>query len=292
MTKLKEYILLARPDQYVKNGFVLLPLFFGQKLHDLDPLLAALGAFMAFCLASSCVYAFNDIRDVDSDRRHPVKKNRPLASGALSKTGAWIYLTLLLVASLLISFIFLNREFLIFLAGYLLLNAAYSLALKHLAIIDVVCIAVGFVLRVFAGGAAAGVYISHWLILMTFLLALFLAMAKRRDDVVLAGEGLSLRKSLDGYNLEFVSSSLVLLAAVLIVVYVLYTVSPEIRARHHSDKLYLTTLGAVVGLLRYMQLTLVEGNSGPPTAVFWKDIFLQAVVVLWVISLYFILYGI
>jgi decaprenyl-phosphate phosphoribosyltransferase len=290
MDKIRALVQLARPPQYLKNGFIFLPLFFGHRLHDLNAVWAAWWAFVAFCLAASSVYAVNDIHDIQEDRQHPAKKFRPLAAGILSKSEAGLFALVLMALSLAVSLTFLGPVFLLPLAAYLLLNLVYSYGLKHLAIIDVFCIALGFVLRIFAGGLAADVWISHWLVLMTFLLALFLALAKRRDDLLLAANGINVRRSLDNYNLEFVSLSMVLMAAVIIVSYILYTVSPEVVSKHKTNNLYLTSIWVVMGLLRYMQITFVEQRSGSPTLILLKDSFLRVIILLWLLSFYLLFY--
>ena len=290
MDKIRALVQLARPPQYLKNGFIFLPLFFGHRLHDLNAVWAAWWAFVAFCLAASSVYAVNDIHDIQEDRQHPAKKFRPLAAGVLSKSEASLFALVLMALSLAVSLTFLGPVFLLPLAAYLLLNLVYSYGLKHLAIIDVFCIALGFVLRIFAGGLAADVWISHWLVLMTFLLALFLALAKRRDDLLLAANGINVRRSLDNYNLEFISLSMVLMAAVIIVSYILYTVSPEVVSKHGTNNLYLTSIWVVMGLLRYMQITFVEQRSGSPTLILLKDSFLRVIILLWLLSFYLLFY--
>jgi decaprenyl-phosphate phosphoribosyltransferase len=191
----------------------------------------------------------------------------------------------------LLVFIFIdNKYFFLIIGAYLLLNIFYSFFLKHIAIIDIVCIAIGFVLRVFAGGIAGDVPVSHWIIIMSFLLAVFLALAKRRDDLILASQGHNVRKSVDGYSLDFISSSMAIMASVVIVAYLLYTVSPETIARHGTDKLYLTSFWVIVGLLRYLQLTFVEGKTGSPTKLLLKDYFLQLTITLWIIIVFILIY--
>jgi len=291
MKKITAYIQILRPSHYLKNGFVWLPLFFGYKLQDPTAVLQTACAFLAFCLVASCVYILNDMADAAEDRQHPVKKKRPLASGVMSRLEAAILFVILLVLSGALSAAFFQKEFLFVMGGYIILNVAYSIFLKHLAIIDVVCIAIGFVLRIFAGGIAANVLVSPWIIIMTFLLALFLALAKRRDDLLLADRGHTVRKSLAGYNLEFVSMAMGVMASVIIVAYILYTVSAEVVERHGSHKLYITGLWVIVGLLRYMQATFVEKRTGGPTQVLLKDTFLQVVIVLWLATFYILLYG-
>jgi 4-hydroxybenzoate polyprenyltransferase len=291
MAKLSEYIKLARPNHYVKNGFVWIPLFFGHKLNDFHAVIHTFWAFFAFCLTASVVYVLNDLLDVQEDRQHPVKKLRPIVSGAITAKQAILFLLTLLALAITVSFIFLPQNLLFILTAYLFLNLAYSFSLKHVAVIDVVCIATGFVLRVFAGGIAVGVPVSHWLVIMVFLLAIFLALAKRRDDLVLNAQGHNnARRSLHNYNMDFVSHSMVAMTSITIVSYILYTVSPEVVAKHGTNKLYLTTFWVVIGFLRYMQITFVQQKSGSPTTILLKDFFLQIVIVLWLISLYLLLY--
>ncbi|MGE4537548.1 MAG: decaprenyl-phosphate phosphoribosyltransferase [Desulfovibrio sp.] len=282
---------LARPHQYIKNAFVFLPLFFGWKLAGPAAVARAALAFVAFCLVASAVYVINDLKDVEEDRAHPAKRNRPLASGALSPAEGIAFACGLLVAGAFVTAWLGSTGFTIILAGYLGINLLYSFGLKHKALVDLACIAVGFVLRVFAGGVVTGITPSHWIVLMTFLLALFLGFAKRRDDLLLSAAGCEkTRRSLDGYNLEFVSAAMMIMSAVVIVSYILYTVSPEVIAKHGSDKLYLTAIFVIMGVLRYLQITLVECKSGSPTLVLLRDGFIQASLVLWIASCYVILY--
>jgi 4-hydroxybenzoate polyprenyltransferase len=290
MQKFAAYIKLARPHQYVKNGFVWLPIFFGNKLNDTEAIVRTFWAFVAFCLTASVVYVLNDLKDVQEDRQHPAKKFRPIASGALSRSEAILFLIVLLIISVSISSVTSNKSVLIILAVYLFLNFAYSFKLKHISIIDIVCISTGFVLRVLGGGIAAKVWISPWLIIMVFLLALFLALAKRRDDFLLVSSAHNPRKCIDSYNLEFVNLAMVAMAAVIIVSYILYTVSPEVIDKHKTDKLYFTTLWVIIGLLRYMQITFVEQKSGSPTLIVLKDLFMQVVIILWLLHYYLLLY--
>jgi len=285
------YLSLIRFPQYLKNLIIFAPLFFGGRLFHPPAAWSAWWAFACFCLTASAVYIFNDLKDADYDRAHPVKKERPIASGAVAPGRAAAVMVLLLVLSLGLGAVFLELPVLGMMAAYFLVNLLYSWRLKHLPVVDVLLIGLFFVLRVFIGGAAAGVPVSHWLVLMAFLLALFLALAKRRDDLVLAARGSEPRPSIDGYNLEFVSAGLNILAGVLIVCYLLYTISPEVMAKHSAPRLYLTVFWVIAGLLRYLQLTLVREESGSPTKVLLRDRFLQAVVLLWVINLFFTLYG-
>jgi len=232
----------------------------------------------------------NDLRDAAQDAQHPVKRLRPIPSGAVSPGRARVFGALLAVLALALAPLVPGSGFMPALLAYLAINAAYSLGLKHMAIVDLLCIALGFVLRVFAGGAASGVTPSHWIVIMTFLLALFLGLAKRRDDLLLAEDGVRARKSLDGYSLEFVNLSMAVMAGVVIVSYILYTLSPDVMAKHGTDRLYLTALWVVAGILRYMQITFVEARSGSPTQVLLRDPFIQVCIGAWMLSCYLILY--
>ena len=287
--KFRAFLALARPGQQVKNVFLWLPLFFGYRLGDVHAVARVLAAFAVFSLASAAVYALNDVCDAKDDRRHPKKCCRPIAAGILSGREALFLSATATAAAVVLSLLVLKPLLLLILAVYLILNLFYSAILKRYALIDVTCVAMGFVLRVLAGGIAAVVPVSHWLIIMTFLLALFLALGKRWDDLQLVSEGHKGRKSLDGYTPEFVSHGMVVMAAVLIVSYILYTVSPEVTAKH-GPGLYMTALWVILGILRYMQAVFVERAGGSPTTVLLRDRFLQAVLLLWTINLYVALY--
>ncbi len=290
MGKLKLYIQLLRPRHFIKNGFVFLPCFFGGRLLDIQAMTSSVLAFVGFCMAAGTIYILNDINDASADRLHPVKKNRPLASKQIKPANAWIFLVTLFLLTIVFSFIAMPFEYSIILIVYLLVNLLYSTILKKVAVVDIVCVSSGFVLRVLAGGYSSGTAISHWIIIMTFLLALFLALAKRRDDLIIFEGDSTGRKSLDGYNMEFVSYSMVIMASVIIVSYILYTVSPEVIAKHGTANLYITGFWVVIGILRYMQLTFVANTTGSPTMVLFKDILLQAIIVSWSLNFFLIIY--
>ena len=288
--KVVEVVKLMRPHQYLKNLFIFLPLFFALKVTDTSLLFYALVAFIAFSLTASAVYILNDYRDIDEDRLHPTKKSRPLASGTISKKEGLLIMGLLFTLGFVLM-VLISWQASMLLAVYIGLNIAYSFYLKHLPIVDVVVIALGFVLRVFVGTSVTGLDTSMWIIVMTFLLALFLALAKRRDDVLLFNKtGKKMRKVIDGYNLQFVDMAMTLMAGVVIVAYLMYCVSPDVIARTGSDKLYLTLIYVIVGIMRYMQIAFVEETSGSPTKVLLKDRLMQVVIVLWIITFSVILY--
>lgn len=279
-----------RPHQYVKNLFIFLPLFFALKITDTGLLLNAFIAFIAFSFTASAIYILNDYRDIEEDRLHPKKKNRPLASGAIQKNEAMVMMIGLAVSGFIIMGL-LSLQALAILVAYVILNIAYSFYLKHVAIIDIVIIAIGFVLRVFVGASVTMLHASTWIIVMTFLLALFLALAKRRDDILLFNKtGQKIRKVIDGYNLQFIDMAMTLMAGVVIVSYLMYCVSPDAIARTGSDKLYLTLVYVIVGIMRYMQITFVEEESGSPTKILLEDGLIKTVILLWVITFAIILY--
>ena len=290
---MKKTLLLIRPQQWIKNGFVLIPMFFGGRLLNVDDAIASVVTFFAFSFVASAIYCFNDIVDVEADRRHTVKCHRPIASGAVSVPTAYALMVILTLLSALLLFFLPQRagETAGIVAFYFLLNMAYCLWLKRHAIIDVCTVAFGFVLRILAGGMACEVAVSNWLVLMTFLLALFLSFAKRRDDVLRMNEtGEPPRRNTIRYNLTFVNQAITVTGTVTLVCYIMYTVSPEVVSRFHAPYLYLTSIFVLVGLLRYMQLTVVDEVSGDPTKILLRDRFTQAIVVAWIMSFLLIIY--
>lgn len=287
---MKKYLQLIRTHQWLKNFFVFAPLFFSGHLLDIDKLLHCALAFLAFSLNASSIYIINDYKDVEKDKIHPTKKYRPLASGTVTKIAALFLFGLLTVISFVLAFT-INFNLGIVIGIYFVINLIYSFGLKRISLIDIFIISIGFVLRVTAGGVVTDIDISHWLYIMTFLIALFLALAKRRDDVLLEMQtGEQMRKAVSGYNLEFISSALSILCGILIVSYLLYITSPEITARFENKHAYISTVFVIMGVLRYLQVTLVEQKSGSPTKVLIKDTFLQITLVLWMLFFAVIIY--
>lgn len=286
---------LIRPHQWLKNVFVMIPMFFGGSLLDPSDIRASVITFFAFSFIASSVYCFNDIIDVDADRRHPVKCKRPIASGAISVKSAWALMALMFLLSagmvcLLDTYTHVIQVGLVIFVYYLL-NILYCSKLKQYAIVDVCIIAFGFVLRVLAGGFATDIVLSKWLVLMTFLLTLFLSFAKRRDDVLRMNEtGEPPRKNTIRYNLTFINQAITITASVTLVCYIMYTVSPEVVNRFHSDLLYLTSVFVLLGLLRYIQITVVDKKSGDPTKMMLRDRFTQCVVLVWALTFLVLIY--
>jgi len=281
---------LIRPKQYTKNIFILLPLFFAGQIADMVLILNAVVAFVAFSLSASAVYIFNDYEDIKEDRKHPKKKYRPLASGLISKNTALLLMIILFIISFTLM-VMISLKALVILSIYVVLNIIYSLRLKRIALLDVTIIAIGFVLRLFVGSFAYEISLEIWIVIMTFLLALFMALAKRRDDVLIfVKTGSKMRKSIDGYNMQLIDGAMLVMASIVVVSYILYTTSQEVIEKFQSENLYLTTLFVIFGVMRYLQLTIVEKNSGSPTEILFKDTIMQINLVLWISSFVWIIY--
>ncbi|WP_027452183.1 decaprenyl-phosphate phosphoribosyltransferase [Segatella albensis] len=297
---MKNLIKLLRPNQWIKNFFVFGPLVFGGELFIKDSFVEGIITFFAYSFAASSIYCFNDIHDVEDDRHHVTKCHRPIASGAISIAQAYGLMILMFLLSMgTIALMYLIPEsadgrplqvggVILF---YWLLNLAYCAKLKQFAIIDVCIVAFGFVLRLLAGGFATDVMLSKWIVLMTFLLTLFMSFAKRRDDVLLMEEtGKAPRKNTIRYNLTFINQAITITASVTLVCYIMYTVSPEVIKNFHTENLYLTSIFVLVGLLRYIQIAVVDEKSGNPTKIIQKDHFTQLIVLAWLLAFILIIY--
>ena len=294
MGKIEQYIQLLRPLQWIKNGFVFAPAFFSTNLLKPEFFWPTLVVFVSFCFISSAIYCFNDLRDVEADRLHPKKCKRPIASGAVSIKGGYIMMHLCTIGALLLIPIAQspNTPYLyIIIGGYWLMNIAYCLKLKQYAILDVTIIAIGFVMRILAGGLATDIWISHWLVLMTFLVTLFLALSKRNDDYrIYEQTGTKPRVSITGYNKTFINEAIAIIASVTMVCYIMYTMSPEVIERMGTRYVYLTSGWVLAGLLRYLQNMIVYGLSGSPTKSLVKDHFIQICIIGWIASFFAIIY--
>jgi len=286
----KDILKLIRPHQYIKNLFIFMPVFFVGRITDIELLLNAVVAFVAFSLSASAVYILNDYQDIEEDSQHPKKKYRPLASGAISKKSALILIGIFITMGFSLMAM-LSLEALGILIIYFLLNVAYSFHLKHISILDVTIIAIGFVLRLFVGSTVTDAPLSVWIVIITFLLALFMALAKRRDDVLIfINTGKKMRKVIGGYNLQFIDAAMMIVSSVVIISYIFYTVSISTVQRMQSEYLYLTTLFVILGIMRYLQIAFVEHNSGSPTRIVLSDIFMQIVIFAWLFSFVWIIY--
>ncbi len=289
---MKYYIKLLRPKDWAKNVFLIVPSFFAGQFFAPSRIPHIVEGFIAFCFFASSIYIINDYRDIEDDRKHPVKSKRPLASGKVKKPAAIVICIILLIAGSILGYLADTKFLFLFILGlYFFINLAYSFGLKNIAILDILILSAGFVLRVKGGAVISQVDTSEWLIIMTFLLSLFMAIAKRRDDLILKGEtGKDMRKSMSGYNLDFLNTMLGLSSAIIIVAYINYTVAPATLDRLHTYRLYYSSLFVIAGLMRYLQITFVLKKSGSPTEILYKDFFIQITLALWVISIYVILY--
>ena len=292
---MKKYLKLLRVEQWVKNLFLFVPLFFSGNIKNLDLLSKSIFAFIIFSLAASIVYILNDYNDIEADRKHPEKRRRPLASGVISKRRALGILSGLVIIDIALVFFaqYYFQEnlwkFATIIATYFVMNLAYTFKLKHVPIIDIFIIATGFVLRVQAGGYITEIFISQWATLLTFLLALVLAIGKRRGELINAQVSGKTRKSLDGYNVQFADIALSISVTLAIVCYLMFTLSPEIQLKLHSGIFY-TVVFVVFAFLRYLQQTLVYNRTESPTKIVYRDRYIQITLILWVAAFLILIY--
>lgn len=278
-----------RPQQWIKNLFIFAPIVFSRHFLERPLVLKTAAAFAAFCLVSSAHYIFNDLRDLEEDRRHPIKSKRPLAAGRLKKGPAVAAMLLLAVAGLG-GAAALSMPFFYISLGYLVLQVLYSVKLKHVVILDIFVVAAGFVIRVVAGGLVIGVTISSWLLICTMLLALFLAMSKRRHELVLLeGEAENHRPILKEYTTYLLDQMISVVTASTLVAYCLYTISEETVARFGTKNLILTVPFVLYGIFRYLYLIHQKDEGGSPEHLILKDKPLLIDIFLWVAAALLIL---
>jgi len=285
------YIKLVRVPQWIKNFFVFVPLLFSQHIFNMTYFAPVLSAFFMFCLVSSIVYIVNDIVDIEADRAHPVKKNRPLPAGLISIKNAVI--TVIIFAAILGLFLpALNFKFRIFLLSYFLLNIFYTFIFKHIVLLDIFSLAAGFMIRVLAGAFVISVEISSWLILTTMFISLFLGVMKRRSELVLTSDepGKSTRKVLASYSLNFTDQMSTIAAAGVIICYALYTVSERTIKVFNTDNMIYTTPFVVFGIFRYMFLVYMIKKGENTVEIMLTDIPMIINVILYIISIVLIIY--
>lgn len=284
--KFMAYIKLLRPKQWIKNLFVVAPLIFAKHIFEYDYVIRVLAAFVLFCCISSSVYVLNDIIDCEKDRLHPKKKNRPIASGIISKIEGGIVIAILLPLVLFVSF-YMDIFFGFAVLFYFLNNMLYSFKIKHMVILDVMSIAVGFLLRVIGGALVIRVYISPWILLCTLLLSLFLGFSKRRNElVVLANGAENHRKILEEYSLEFIDNMLSIVTASTVMAYSLYTFSTN----SGNYNMMITIPFVLYGIFRYQYIIYKKKEGGSPEETVLSDIPLIVSIVLWGIVSVVILY--
>lgn len=290
VSHIKSLVMMIRVAHWVKNLFLFIPLFFAGELFQVGKLIDVFWGVIAFSLVASSIYILNDIRDIESDKLHPVKRYRALASGKISIPIAVIVMIICVVIGFVIAWT-CGAKFLLVLAAYLIINIGYSLGLKNISILDIMILAAGFVLRIKAGGVITQVGISQWLMIMIFLLSLFLALAKRRDDILIKElSGNDVRHAVSGYNLDFLNTSLTLVSAIMVMAYIMYTLSPEVIRHMGTYRLYYTGVFVFAGLLRYLQLIYINKDTRSPIRILYKDRFIQICIVLWILSFYLLIY--
>lgn len=284
-------VLSLRPSQWTKNLIIFAGLIFGQRLLDPGAILHAAAAFVVFCALSGVVYLVNDVADREADRQHPLKRFRPIASGEVS-VGAAMGVAAVLAAAAVTAAFALRLEFGIVAVAYLALQAMYSGPFKHIVIIDVLTIAIGFVLRAAAGAIVIAEPVSHWLLIVTILLALFLALSKRRHELVLLAEGATNhRRILQEYSPYLLDQMISVVTASTLVAYAIYTVSPETTQKFNTDKLGLTLPFPLYGIFRYLYLVHQKEGGGSPSDLLLNDRPLLLCVALWAVTVALIIYG-
>ena len=282
-----------RPLQWIKNGFILMPLLFARKVFHYPSLLQSLEAVAIFCLLAGSVYLINDLMDLESDRNHPSKRLRPLAAGLLSPRIAKVTASVLLVSSLLWG-AYLGKGFFLILLIYLSIQLLYSYRLKSVVILDIFCVSAGFFLRVIAGALAIDVMISDWLIICTVLISMFLALAKRRSELVLLGENGAgnHRKVLEQYSLSLLDQMIVIITACTLLSYMLYCISPETVEKFKTNHMVITSPFVLFGIFRYLYLIHKEIRGGSPEKVLFSDMPLLLSVILWGLCCMLVAYGV
>jgi 4-hydroxybenzoate polyprenyltransferase len=289
-SRVANLIVSLRPDQWTKNLIVFAALIFAVQLFDPAALALASAAFLIFCALSGAVYLMNDVSDREADRLHPLKRLRPIASGALPAGVALGWAAGLVVAALAAAF-WLRPVFGVAAAAYVALFVLYTRALKHVVILDVMSIAIGFVLRAVAGGLVIGVPISDWLLVCTVLLALFLGLAKRRHELTMLADGATgHRRILEEYDPYLLDQMIAIVAAATLVVYIIYCASPETTERFGTQWLVLTTPFPIYGIFRYLYLVHRRHGGGSPSDLLLRDRPLLGCVALWGLAVILIIY--
>ena len=283
-------IKLLRLNNWVKNLFILLPLFFSGELFNTVKFINTFYVIIGFSLVTSFVYILNDIFDLKFDRIHPIKRFRPIASGKVSIVQALIISLILLSIGLTLLWSFSKICFLLA-VFYTVLNFFYSLRLKQIPIIDFIIISIGFVVRILIGADIGNLELSQWMIVMVFLLSLFIAVTKRRDDVYqYESENKINRKVVIKYTVEYMDKLITIISSTLLVSYLLFVTSESVASRYPSNYLIISFLFVLIGVFRYNQITYVENKSGSPIKILYKDLFLQITLFLWVLTFFIVIY--
>jgi len=282
MEIVRNYIISLRIRQWIKNLFIFAPILFSLNFTNISYLRNSVIAFFLFSFVAGNIYVLNDIIDRKSDANHPKKKLRPIASGALKLFPAYILSISIIIITMAAGFFF-NREYFVIALFYIGLNILYSLYLKKIAVFDVIIIAIGFVLRVMIGGRINDIYLSPWLFIITFLLALFLGLVKRRQEVVLQeNNGLeSTRISLKNYSIPFLDQLISITTSATLISYIIYVLNPDIQNYFHTKELYLTVPFVIFGIFRYLFLTYIKQKGENPEEVIFSDLPFLINIILW-----------
>ena len=296
MKTIQLVLITMRPRQWVKNLFIFAPIIFSLHFSNFSELIQVVIAFMLFCIITGCIYIINDSLDIRSDKQHPKKKHRPIASGKLDIRTSIIIAVLLLSVSLSLTFL-INLYFLIIALFYVILNIFYSFYLKKIVILDVLIIAVGFVLRVMIGGVVLmSVELSPWILIITFVLTTFLGLMKRRQELVrvekLKKENIIIetRETLKNYNLLLLDQLISITTATTLISYIIYVIDRDIQDKFHTDKLFFTVPFVVFGIFRYLYLAFVMDKGESPEEVLFSDLPFLINIVLWISSFVCIIY--
>ena len=289
-TTAKDYFLSLRPKQWIKNTFIFAALFFSKNFFQLDLIILYILGFIYFSMLTSSIYLINDILDKDADKLHPKKKLRPIASGRIKVKNAFSLSILLTILALTGSF-FLSYKFLSICFLYYFMNILYSLKLKKIVIVDIFCIAIGFVLRVLSSAVIGNIFISNWIIICTFMLSLFLGFTKRRHELLLLEENASSHRSiLMEYSTYFLDQMISVVTTSTVVFYILYTVSQETIQKFNTKNLIYTSIFVIYGIFRYLYIAYKKESAGNPTNTLLTDIPLLITVFLWIITAGIIIY--
>jgi len=279
---MKDFFELIRWNHWVKNVFVLAPLFFSGDYYDISNVAQVLKAFFIFCLVSSCVYIFNDLLDYEADSAHNKKRLRPLPSGRISKPMAVLILSIMFIsACLLLYTLRMPINFIYVVSLYALINLVYSTGLKHIPVLELILVSSGFVLRLVGGGEALSIGLSPWIIAATASLSLLITVAKRRSDLVQGSDPEEQRASLIGYNVEFLNSLLSILVSVTIVVYVIFSIS-DYATERYGQFIIFSSIPVLIGMFRFLQLAIVFERGDFPTELITRDKGIVASILLFV----------
>jgi 4-hydroxybenzoate polyprenyltransferase len=285
---LKQIISLLRIKHWIKNILIFLPAFFGGVIKDFSNFSFLCLIFLFFSLTASLVYIFNDLLDLEKDKLHPAKRKRALASGTISKNGA--YLIIIVLVSVLISLSFLLPiNVVITTSFYLFMNILYSINLKKIPILELFIIAFGFVFRILIGGFGVDVEPSKWIIMLTFFAALYLIISKRRGEL-LNEKAMNSREVLKHYSLDYLNLAMIILVTVSIMAYIMYTVEPVVISNFSTDKIYLTSFIVIFVLLRHLQQTIIFNNTESPVEYFYKDRINLIAILIWLLTFYALIY--